>query len=180
MRDPFSRSLGTAYDDPTALYAGNASAEQKRRLKLYGDQILEWARNIDRIANDLPSLAAMAFHPDSPGDTRGRARSICLDHARSVSKDAGRLIEDLSHALPRGSTDVPPAGRSSKERENAITPYDGALRVSELAHAAVARVRRFLFPQAHTVNLADLRQSSMIGTLKELQRAVSDFESRAR
>jgi hypothetical protein len=177
MRDPFTRNLGTTYDDPSVLYAGNESAEQKRRLKLFGDQILEWMRNIDRMARDLPSLAGLAFGADAPADTRAAARTACLDHARAVSKDAGRLIENLAHALPRGSHDAPAARPSVKGSLPA--PYECALRVSEQARAAVLSVRRFLYPQAHTVNLTDLRESSMIGILKALQKAVTDLESRA-
>jgi hypothetical protein len=52
--------------------------------------------------------------------------------------------------------------------------------ISNQAVDLAQRVVRFLYPQTHTVNLADLRESSLVDALKALQKTVSDFESNSR
>ena len=42
------------------------------------------------------------------------------------------------------------------------------------------RILLFLYPQAHTVTLDDLREPNLIDSLKAFQQTVSDFESSTR
>jgi hypothetical protein len=147
---------------------------------LFGDQVLDWARKMGRLASDLPALGEAAFGPDAPADTRTRARAVCLDHAREVGKDASRLLESLSRALPRGKNPPSPVQPQYAPAEAAHSPYDRVMLISNQAVDLAQRVVRFLYPQTHTVNLADLRESSLLDALKALQKTVADFESNAR
>jgi hypothetical protein len=181
MRDPFSRRWDSIFDDPDGARAPDPlDGELKRRLSLFGDQVLDWAKKMERLANDLPALAEAAYGTDAPADTRTRARALCLEHAREVGKDASRLMESLSRALPRGKS---PASLSQPEHppaEVAHSSYDRVMLVSNQALDLAQRVVRFLYPQTHTVNLSDLRESSLLDSLKALQKTVSDFASSAR
>jgi hypothetical protein len=181
MRDPFSKRWDSIFDDPDGARATDTSdADLKRHLSLFGDQVLDWARKMGRLASDLPALGEAAFGPDAPADTRTRARAVCLDHAREVGKDASRLLESLSLALPRGKNPPSPSQPQYAPAEAAHSPYDRVMLISNQAVDLAQRVVRFLYPQTHTVNLADLRESSLLDALKALQKTVADFESNAR
>jgi hypothetical protein len=181
MRDPFARRWDSVFDDPVGVRAPDPSdAELKRRLGLFGDQVLDWARKMERLASDLPALAEAAYGTDAAADTRTRARALCLGHAREVGKNASRLLESLSHALPRGKSLASLSQPQHAPAEVARSPYDRVMLVSNQALDLAQRVVRFLYPETHTVNLADLRESSLLDSLKALQKTVSDFESSAR
>jgi hypothetical protein len=181
MRDPFSIRYYPIFDDPNGTRASDPSdAELRRRLSLFGDQVLDWARKMERLASDLPALGNAAYGTDAPVDTRMHARAVCQDHAREVGKDASRLLESLSHALPRGKNPTSPSQPQYAPAEAAHSPYDRVMLISNQAVDLAQRVVRFLYPQTHTVNLADLRESSLVDALKALQKTVSDFESNSR
>jgi hypothetical protein len=163
MRDPFPGRWSSIFDAPDGTRAPDSSdTELKRRLSLFGDQVLDWARKMGRLASDLPALGEAAFGPDAPADTRTRARAVWLDHAREVGKDASPVQPQYAPA------------------EAAHSPYDRVMLISNQAVDLAQRVVRFLYPQTHTVNLADLRESSLLDALKALQKTVADFESNAR
>lgn len=180
MRDPFFSRLGSIDDASGDLLQEAQDPELKRRLKIFGDQILEWVSKMERLTGDLPSLAAAGYGADLMPDIRNRARAVCLDHAREAGKCAGRLAENLSHALPRGTGRPPDAKPPRTERANAATPYEDALLLSGQAQDLAQRIMHFIYPQAHTVTLIDLREPGLIDSLKALQQAVSDFESDAK
>jgi hypothetical protein len=181
MRDPFARRGDSIFDDRDGMRAPDPSdTELKRRLTLFGDQVLDWTRKMERLARDLPALADAAYGTDVPADTQTRARAVCLEHAREVGKDASRLLENLSRALPRGKNSASLSPPQHAPTETARSPYDRVMLVSSQALDLAQRVVRFLYPQAHTVNLADLREPSLLDSLKALQKTVSDFESSAR
>jgi hypothetical protein len=181
LRDPFFIRFGSRGDRAQDVYDDSeADPELKRRLKLYGDQILEWLNKMVQLAIDLPSLAGAAYGDDIIPDIRNRARAVCSDHSREVGKCAVRLAESLSHALPRGTVNTPSAQPSKESRPASASPHEGALLVSQQAQDLERRILLFLYPQAHTVTLDDLREPSLIDSLKTLQQTVSDFESSAR
>ncbi len=181
LRDPFLARWGLgggrAQDGSDT---GDADPELKRRLKLYGDQILEWQNKMVQLAIDLPSLADAAYGNDIIPDLRNRAREVCSDHAREVGKCAARLAESLDHALPRGTGNTPSAQPAKESHPAPASPPEGALKVSQQAQALGRRILLFLYPQAHTVTLDDLREPNLIDSLKALQQMASDFENSAR
>jgi hypothetical protein len=178
LRDPFLR--GMAVDDLESQRSrDNMDPETKRRLKAFGDQILESRRKMERLARDLPSLVEAGYVANAVPATQTRARAVCLKHVRDVGKYAGRLAEDLGHAFPHGTGRTPPSVRSTDARGIPTTPFESALAISARAQDVAQRVMRFLYPTTHTVNLADLRQPSLIDSLKDIQKAASDFASNA-
>lgn len=120
MRDPFTPRFSTANDDTISRRAPDSSdADMKRRLKSFGDQVLDWARKMGHLADDLPALAGLAYGKDAPADTRALGQAVCLDHVREIGRNASKLVENLSHAIPRGAKAAPwgkpnpsPAARS--------------------------------------------------------------------
>jgi hypothetical protein len=180
LRDPFSMGLAGSSDAALEAQAGSRDPDLKRRMKMYGLQILEWQYKMAHLAADLPSLANAGFGEDVMPDIRNRARGVCLDHAREVGKCAERLIESLSHALPHGTPGNPPSKDARERQAPSLPPLDGARRVAKQARDLDTRIARFLYPQAHTVTLADLREPGLIDALKAFRQAVSDFEVSAK
>jgi hypothetical protein len=177
LRDPFSTRFAGASDAAPEAQAASHDPDLKRRLKMYGLQILEWQYKMARLAADLPSLAGAGLGEDVMPDIRSRARAVCLDHAREVGKCAERLIDSLRHALPHGT----PPPKDARERQAAVfPPLDGARQVAKQARDLDTRITKFLYPQAHTVTLADLREPGLIDALKAFRQTVSDFEASAR
>jgi hypothetical protein len=179
MRDPFLRSQSV--DGVESLRIRDTlDPETRRRLKVFGDQILEWEQKMERLASDLPSLAEATYGTNLPPSIQARARAVCLEHARDVGKYAGRLAEDLSHAFPRGAGRTPPPGPSTDAHGIPLSPLDSALVISTQAQELAQRVMHFLYPRTHTVNLSDLRQPSLLDALKELEKIATDFASNPR
>lgn len=180
LRDPFfNRVFGRGDRADDGLDGGEADPELKRRLKLYGDQILEWVNKMVQLAIDLPSLADAAYGEGASADARNRARAVCFDHSREVGKCAARLAESLGHALPRGSGSAA-AQPSRAPLPGSASPHAGALLVAHQAQDLERRILLFLYPQAYSVTLADLREPGLIDSLKTLQQTVSDFDTSAR
>lgn len=178
FRDPLDNRLGTSNESEDGVSAPrNADPELKRRIKLYSDQIAEWTGKIDRLSHDLAALAGAGYGADIVADSKARARAVCLDHVREIGKCAGKLVENLRHAFPRGKAET--ASPQSAKKAAEISAYDSALNVVSEAHGFTDRMLRFLYPQSHTVSLADLREPRLIDLLKTLQQAVADFERSA-
>ena len=185
MRDPLMSRLG-AFDDWPGSMADEPGAMNglKRRMKLFGDQIIEWAQKMKQLADDLPALAEAAYNPaeaahnpKEASDLRKLASEVCLTHARETSKYADRLLSELGHAFPRGAGDsVSAASLSSEMPSTAATPYDRALQISEQVRVLAAGITRFLYPQAYTVSLGDLRGSQLLASLKRVRQDIAAFE----
>ncbi|MGA2262600.1 MAG: hypothetical protein ABSH28_14335 [Acidobacteriota bacterium] len=181
LRDPGFGRFGGVGDLPANPAEDfRQDPELRRRLKLFCDQVLEWVNKMARLAGDLPPLARAGYGTDLSPGIRTRARAVCLDHAREVEKCAGRLAENLSHALPHGTGNSPGAQPPKEAPLTAASPGEGALLVSRQAQDLSQRILHFIYPQAHTVTLSDLREPSLIDSLKALQQSVSDFESSAK
>mgnify|MGYP001107472759 CR=1 FL=1 len=179
LRDPFFRSQ--AIDDLEALRRrDNMDPETKHRLKVFGDQILEWEKKMERLVSDLPSLAEAGYGANAVPAIQTRARAVCLKHVRDIGKYAERLADNLNHAFPRGAGRTPSSVPSTDVRGTSMSPLDSALAISARAQDLAQRIMHFLYPTTHTVNLGDLRQPSLITSLKDLQKATSDFANNAR
>ncbi len=170
LTDPDSSAMPTPAADPGL----------KRRMKLYGDDILQLTAKMEQLASDLPPLAAVAYGTDVMPDIRERARAICLDHAREAGKCAGKLADNLSHALPRASGAASSGQPQEKARGASDSPYDLALTLSTQARALGQRITGFLYPEAYTVNLSDLKDRGLIEALKAVQETVLEYQKSAR
>ncbi|MFH1573818.1 MAG: hypothetical protein ABIG68_07520 [Acidobacteriota bacterium] len=148
-----------------------------RRIRYFGEQLLEWATRMRRYAADLPALAWAAYDADSADDTRPQAREACIKHAREVGKYAERLQENLSHALPR------PDKEAQRQESAAVPPaqegdhLSHAERLSRMAAEASRRIYKFVYPDAHAVGLQELRNPGLLAFMAELAKAAAEFQS---
>jgi hypothetical protein len=180
LHDANISRLGAMLDDVSGQAMPlNTDPELKRRLKLFADDLLSLAGKMERLASDLPALAEVAFGEELSPEVRARARGICLDHVREVSRCALRLAENMRHALPRASEKAAEAKPAAKEPAAAAHPLEGALGFSAEALEMAHRVVRFVYPQAHTVDLSDLKKPSLIEALKALQQSAAAYISNA-
>jgi len=176
MHDPYFSRLGVSLDEESRLSVPpNIDPELKRRLKLFADDILSLVGKMERLGSDLPALAGAAFGEELLPEIRARARGICLDHVREASRCALRLAENLRHALPHASEKTAETRSAAKEPAELANPLEGALSFSAQALEVAHRIVRFVYPQAHTVDLADLKKPSLIEDLKALQQSAAAF-----
>ncbi|HYK87647.1 MAG TPA: hypothetical protein VE398_02685, partial [Acidobacteriota bacterium] len=175
LGDPFSRN-STQGDTEVPRPASARGTENdyllKQRMMMFADQTLDWARKMERYGEDIPALAEAAFSSAAPAEFRQRARAVCLSHTQAVGKYADRLAESLSEALPKGNRKSPDAG-TKKQEPSASTPRDAAIKIADSAVSNARRVRRFIYPIHHTVELSDLRDPSLLDSLKQLQKLAS-------
>ncbi len=174
---PRLRSQNLADPESSDFASANADPALKRRMKLFGDDILELTAKMEQLAGELPPLAAAGYGADIMPDIRERARIVSVDHAREVGRCAAKLADNIGHALPRGSGAASPARPPEKVRSASNSPYDLAVNLSAQASALAQRIRNFLYPQAYTVDLADLKDRGLVEALKSLQAMASGFQS---
>jgi hypothetical protein len=132
-----------------------------------------------RYASDLPDLTQAAFGADAVSGLRARAAAASHAHAEGVEKYAERLTENLSHALPKASRRFRPTEKE-KLPAAATSPDTSAEQVSNAGQSIARRVYRFIYPQHHTVGLVDLREPSLLESLKTLRSMVDGFQRAAR
>jgi len=144
---------------------------------MYAEQTLDWEKKLRRFAEDLPALARMATDNSSSSETRRRAAAVCLDHAQEVDRYVGRLVDNLSQALPKGSGKTQRDAPESDRPEGAkIAAVESAVQVADSAAVVARRVYRFIHPRMHTVGLVDLKESSLLDALKELRKTTAAFQ----
>jgi hypothetical protein len=180
LRDPYYGRFPTGEPPSNPPDDTGTNPELKRHLKLFCDQIFEWVNKMARLAGDLPTLAEAGYGADVIPEIQNRARAVCLDHAQEIGKCASRLVENLGHAIPHGSGNAPGGQTPKPARPAVASPNDGALLVADQAQDLAQRVTHFMYPQAHTVTLTDLREPSLIDSLKALQQIVADFATIAK
>jgi hypothetical protein len=145
-------------------------------MMLFAEQTLDWDRRMKRYSADLPALADAAFNPALPGEIRKRAAAVCLAHAHAVDRYLEKLGGNLTQALPKGTQKSPSAPEKEKPEPEASTPRDAAVKVDASAQSLARRIYHFIHPTHYTVGLMDLREPSLLGSLRSLRRAVSVFQ----
>ncbi len=178
MRDPLMSRLGSPVIWPgiSAEESGTV-AGLKRRMKLFSDQTIEWVQKMKQLADDLPALAEAAYGPDRSSDLRALAVAVCRGHARETGKYVDRLLGNLGHAFPRGAgDDTSAASPSSDQPASPVTPYESALQISERVQVLADSIIRFIYPQAYTVTLGDLRGPRLLESMKSVRQDIAAFE----
>ncbi len=181
LQDPFLRFNG--FPSPEAGSAGrNADGGQGRenpamsafklRMISFANQILDWARRMERCAADLPALVHVTLSSAEPKEIHSRATTICLAHAEAVDRYAAKLGENLSQALPKGTrrgltSSKPELPRSSSQ------PAELAVQAAGSAEDLARRIYHFIYPVHFMVGLADLREPDLLGSLDQLRKLVS-------
>lgn len=179
LGDPFARNRNLN-DEAIPNVAPSNRADYdfmlKQRMMMFADQILDWDRRMKRYSGDLPALADAAFNPALPREIRKRAAAICLAHSHAVDKLLEKLGENLAQALPKGTKKSSSAPEEEKPEPAASTPRDVAIKVAESAQSLARRIYYFIHPTRYTVGLTDLREPSLLGSLRNLRRMVSVFQ----
>jgi hypothetical protein len=169
----------SVYDDeqitPNARFQTDASL--KPRLVIYAEQTLSRNRKMEHYALDLFALARITFDPGIPSDIRSKALAICLAHAKNLENNIGKLASSLAQAIPvsaKGeSGSAQPAGDPHPETK--LLP-EKAERIYAYAQGVARRVHRFIYPEYYTVELEELRNPSLLESLRTLQRMVLEFQ----
>ena len=177
LQDPFHlhRNLDDAIPRPS-LDAHNPDFLFKQRMIMFADQTLDWERRMNRYAGDLPALAEATFNAGIPKEIRSRAAAICLAHSQAVDKYAERLGVNLSQALPKGTQKSSGTPEQEKSAPVASSPREAAIQVVDSAQSAARRIYRFIHPIHYTVGLSDLREPSLLESLKNLRKLVAGFQ----
>ncbi len=176
FQDPLARLGGgsgmTARTAPE--YPSEAVISLRQRLLLYAEQVLDWGGSMERYARELEPLASFAYAGRAPAEARRQAGMICLQHARELDKLAQKLADNLARAFPRTARRSR-AAATGRDAARTRTPLEAAVELRRAAEGAAGKVRRFVHPRDHTVNLQNLKEPSLLDQLAAVRRAVSDY-----
>jgi len=150
-----------------------------QRILAFGDQTLDSTRQMKRYADDLPMLAFMACDPAEPQNLRTRAMAVCLQHAQKLDRYAGRLEDNLAHALPPAAKPGKVSSSSNESSYAGISPTEDAVRISDAAQTAARQIHRFIYPKHPTVGTVDLREPDLLESLRKLRRLVKEFQEQS-
>jgi hypothetical protein len=141
----------------------------------FAERILDWNQQMARYAAELPAMARLAADASAARDLRLRASTICRAHSDNLGKRIEKLEENLKHALPATARKDQ---RSSRRGKSAASkdPVEAAMAVSGGAKTAARRIHGFIYPEQHTVDLEELRHSSLLESLRELRIMNADFQ----
>lgn len=172
LGDPFARGMERAdFEQRTQLYLSPPDEIIRQQLVLFAEQTLDWNRKMERYARDLPSLIRTAADPQLSSPLKSSAKEICLEHVRGIERYIGRLNSNLSRALPR--SDANESGEEAKPVDGTL--IERATRISEAVGKVSQRVHRFIHPENFTVSLDELREPSLLQSLKMLQKMDSEL-----
>jgi len=150
----------------------------KQRLMLWAQQILSWNKKARRYAADLPELGRAGFGAGVEKEFRSRAHAVCLAHAQGLDKNLARLSENIADALPRPEKGSRSAAKADKPGLPS-SPAELVALASSHTREIAERIYRFIYPQDYTVGLDDLKQSSLVASLRELRRILSELQKAA-
>jgi len=175
LGDPVARARErTGFDDESNLSVHAPDEVLKQRLRIYAEQMLAWNTEIERYAKHLPDLVQMATDSGLKQHLRAQAGAAAMAHAREIDRLLGKLSTNLAPALPH-SRKVEPTALPEKSRTAEITIADRAKGISESTKSVSSRIYHFIHPEHYTVDLHELRQPSLLVSLKDLQKANADF-----
>jgi len=175
--DPFTEAGRGATAARVEEETGGPEAQLKQRLLLFAAQTIEWANRLKRYGCELPALAWAAADEGAGADIRPQVRAVCVQHAREVERIAQKLGENMARALPRPEKQARRARPPARPRSAGGTPVQKAARLAEACREIGDRVYRFIYPDSHTVGLADLREPDLPAALRALEESASEFAS---
>jgi hypothetical protein len=176
LGDPVARARERAgFDDDSLLHFPQPDDLLKQRLLIYAEQVLDWNRRIERYAKHLPLLTRVSVDQSLAHGVRTRANAAGKAHAHEMERIAGRLNASLEPALPySGRRDR--AVQTEKSDPADIGIVERADRISDFAQTVCLRVNQFIHPEQYTVGLNELREPSLLASLKSLQQMGSEFQ----
>jgi hypothetical protein len=175
LQDTSHEIFGPGSTDPPTTERRSAALKQK--LAMWAGQLVIWNKKFSRYAADLPDLAHAGFAHGGTAEIKSRAAAVLRSHAQALDKNAARIIEYLSQALPRpdkGSRrSAEPEGRTLPD-----APVELAALISTNALTVSRRIHRFLYPQDFTVGLTDLKDPTLLESLRDLRSMFSRLQQR--
>jgi hypothetical protein len=178
LQDPFDAAAGRGAIPARAEEpVGEPGLQLKRRLLLFAEETVEWAKHLRRYAVDLPVLAWAGFDPAAAADTKPQAREVCARHAREIEKLAQKLTDNLSRAFPRPEKQARKPQTPERPQRASRSVSERAAQLSEASLDIALRVHRFIYPEKYTVSLADLREPGLLGALRDLGKMASEFQT---
>jgi len=175
LRDSFIQDTGVF--DKKWLPVAAPPLMLKGRLLMFAEDTLDYSRKMERYAAHLPALVRTAFDPTATPDLRNRALAICRTHARKLEKYAKKLNGNLSMALPKASQKARQNSRPEEPIIAEMSPIDSAVQLANEAQGIALHVHGFIYSQHLTVGLADLRNPSVLQSLKKVQKKAAEFRN---
>ena len=181
MGDPVARAKERpGFDEnsnhsPVGLFAWDEAETLKQRLLVYADQTLAWNRKMERYAKDLPSLTRVALDPTLAPNLRARASAVCMTHAQTLDRYIAKLNSNLEPAFPRSNDKARPT-QPVKPAVDLKTPIDRADYLSNSVQGVAHRIYLFIHPENYSVGLDELRQPSLLESLKTLRTTDVDYQ----
>ncbi len=176
LGDPFARARERPdFEDQPQPSVPPPDDLLKQRLYIYSEQTLAWNRRIEHYAKDLPALTRVALDAGMPPAFRHQASAVCRAHAQNMEKLIGKLNASLEPAFPR-------SGRQERSVQPKIpgNPQGSAVEradnLSDYAQSVALRVYQFIHPEHYTVGLDELRQPSLLESLRTLQKMDMEFQ----
>jgi hypothetical protein len=167
-----------AGSSPLSAGAGGPGEVVKQRLIMYADRLLEWSGKIKRYGPEIPELARLGVEPGLSPAQRKRSLTLCLAHAQAIDKNAARLVENITPAIPKSNRRADIADKAAKAPipDSYVEIADG---IANLSAATARGVRDFLYPREHTVEVGDLRDPELLESLRTLRDWISRLQKTA-
>lgn len=174
--------------DPAAQFKGRLDPEEriqvyempsglmKQRLLIYAERTLDGSRKMERYADDLPALVRLSLDPAATPELKSKSIQVCAAHVQSLEKQIVKLTSNLTLAFPKSSKGD---RQSSPQAVSAITGKtlaDKAEQVSANTHNVAQRIERFIHPETYTIGLDELRNPSLLESLRGLKEMVVEFQ----
>jgi len=148
----------------------------KQRLQIYAEQTLNRNKKMERYALDIMDLIRMASDPDVAPGMRSKAAEVGIKHVRNLDSLIGKMIASLTLAIPGPYKGGMPDSRTPVPDIHGKTPLEMAWGVDLHARDLVRRIYRFIYPEDFTVDVDELRNSTLLESLRTLQITVRDFK----
>jgi hypothetical protein len=161
-------------------YGDTRAAELRKwavdaQLITFAEQILTWNDKVKRYAMDLPLLVQVASDPSMTSEARSLAGNICKAHAKNMGKIVGKLEKKLKQAMPPGDQKIRSANVEKPGKEEG-SPAESAEHISVTARNIARRIYQFIYPVQHIVSIRELRQPSLLESLRSLKNMEQDFQ----
>jgi hypothetical protein len=141
------------------------------RMYLFTVQILDLKKKMERYAADMRDLALLAADSSMESKIRMKAKAICIAHSEELKKVLSKLRSSLALAIPNANA-INRADGSPAEKN----PVASSIQIAEFAHGLSGRIEKFIYPEQYTVTLEELRESSLLDSLKSLFKMNMEFQ----
>lgn len=181
FQDPFAKNASNRPLSIQTVPPGERDSDHflKQRMMMFAEQTLELGSMMKRYGADLPDLSRAGFGARADSELKERAAGAARSHASGMDKQAERLIENLAHALPKSTKRGRSPGNTASRRTANAKPEESAIQLADASRAIARRVHLFIHPQTHTVGLVDLKDPSLLESLRTLRRMVVEFQRAA-